>query len=56
MPKAENTPGARRNDHGSDADLARDRTACSGPGAAIGHQREVARIEPALGGDALHRI
>ena len=56
MPNAENTPGAPRNDDVADADLARDRDGMQRAGAAIGDQREVAGIEAALGGDALHRV
>ncbi len=42
----------RRDDHARDAELARDRDRVERPAAAVRDQRVVARIEPALGGDA----
>ena len=48
--------GGGRNDHRPDPDLARDQHRMQWTGAAISHQREVAGIEAALGGDALDRI
>ena len=56
MPKAENMPGACGTMTLRDAELARDRDRVQRPGAAIGDEREIAGIEAALGGDALHRI
>ena len=55
---AERREHARRagNDDVADADLARDRDRVQRPRAAIGHEREVAGVEAALGGDALHRV
>ena len=48
--------GRSRNNDAADADLARDRRGMERAGPAIGDQHEIARIEPARGGDRLHRI
>ena len=48
--------GRGRDDHGADADLARDLDRVQGARAAIGHQREIAGIEAALGGDGLDGV
>ena len=45
-----------RDDDLADADLARDRDRVQRPRAAIGDQREIAGVEAALGGHALHRV
>ncbi len=49
-------PGRDRNDDGPHSDLARDLNGMQWPRSAIGHQREVAGIKAAFGGDAFHRI
>ena len=55
---AEGREHARRagDDDVADADLARDRDRVQRTRAAIGDQREIAGVEAALGGDALHRV
>ena len=48
--------GRERHDDLAHADLARHLDGVQGTGAAIGEQHEIAGIETALGGDALHRV
>ena len=54
-PSAQSRPGRRRHDHRERAHQLRDRVGVQRPGAAEGHQRELARVVAALHGDHAQR-